>query len=100
MLGLLVTLAMSLSTAQAAPSDGGVSAMTQIQAEFVAQQNWMVDSLWNDFGVEASAKDYSPESLRQLRNLHDAFRNNQRNNQPIRFEQFNQIQIVCRKAPC
>lgn len=95
MLGFLMTLAMSFSS-HAAVTDGGIHSMTQIQAEFVAQQDWIVESLWTDFGVQAQIKSYSPTSLRQLRSLHDALKNNQ----PVRIEQFDQIQFACKRGPC
>ena len=100
MTGLLLTLMMSVSS-HASFSSGGINASqiysnNQIQSALIEQQDWMVESLWKDFGVQVQTKSYSAETLKQLRELHDAFKSNQ----PVDQSKFNQIILACPRKDC
>ncbi len=71
-------------------------ALVQMQSELIQQQDWMTANLWEDFGVQVSVKDYSSETMKQLRALHQALKNNE----PLAQGQFSHIIITCRKAEC
>ena len=64
--------------------------------EMVEQQDWMVDTLHSDFNLQVKVKSYSIESLRQLRTLHNSLRNSQ----AVNMADFNQIDILCKRADC
>ena len=93
---LLIAAMMSFSS-HGALSNQGANSMAQIQAEFVAQQDWMIASLWSEQGVEVQVKSYSTRTMQQLRALHTAFRTNQ----PLSQQELDQVIIItCRKPEC
>lgn len=96
----LVILSTFTAAGHASLSNGGVhfaatsQVIEQIQSELAQQQNWMISTIWEDFGVEVTAKDYSAETMKQLRALHKALKKGE----AIQAEQFNNIIIACRRG--
>lgn len=91
------------SNANASFSDGNARAsyqsemQAQWQNEWMIQQDWMVMNIWNEFGVEVKTKDYSAETMKQLRTLHDALKNNK----PFSIEKNgNLILMACPRVVC
>ena len=96
----LVVVSTFTASGHAALSNGGVhfaatsQVIEQIQSELAQQQDWMISNIWEDFGVQVTAKDYSAETMKQLRALHKALKNGE----AIQAEKFNNIIIACRRG--
>lgn len=70
--------------------------LCEAKNEILNLQNWFIEKIALDFDTQVVSKNDSLESLKQLRTLHDALRNNL----PINMAQFDQIEILCKKADC
>ena len=92
---LLIALTLSF-TSHGAHSDVGANSWGQIESELVNQQDWIIENISADFGVEVQTKSYSARTMQQLRTLHKALKNNE----PITLQQLDQIVVDCRRGPC
>ena len=87
-----LALVLCFSSASSAQNPSGC----EVQEEMIHLQNWFIEKIATDFNVLVAVKNQSTEALKQLRILHDFLKNHQ----SFDYNQFDQIEVLCKRADC